>query len=107
MFLEIVTFDLPKGMTRDEMLETARHVTEKWRKVPELVRKSFIYDAETWSGGAIYQWKDRDAPGRWHDDIWRASIRKTFGSEPTVRLVDMPIIVDNELGKVEEYPPEV
>ncbi|WP_172297675.1 monooxygenase [Pseudoruegeria sp. HB172150] len=104
MLIEIVTFDLPETMTRDEMLQTAYSVADKWRKVPELVRKSFYYDGDNHTGGAVYQWKDPDAAEQWHDEAWRASIRRTFGSDPRVRRFDMPLIVDNEMGKTEEYP---
>ncbi|WP_425050946.1 hypothetical protein [Psychromarinibacter sp. S121] len=103
MLMEIVTFDLRPGMTRDEVMEGARKVAPKWRAVPELVRKSFFYDPETNTAGAVYQWSDPAAADRWHDAAWRQSVRDTYGSEPRVQRLQMTLIADNEVGKTEEF----
>ncbi|MDF0601953.1 hypothetical protein P1J78_14510 [Psychromarinibacter sp. C21-152] len=102
--IEIVTFDLRPGTTREEVLAGAHKVADKWRAVPELVRKSFFHDPERGVAGAVYQWADPAAADRWHDAAWRASIVETYGSEPRVERYEMTLIADNELGKTEEYP---
>jgi hypothetical protein len=106
MMIEIVTFALPETMSRDAVLEAYRAVAPKWRQVPELVRKSFIYDGEGRVGGAVYTWSDDgSAAARWHDADWVASVRATYGSEPEIRRFEMPLVADNAAEETVEHPP--
>lgn len=104
MLIEIVTFDIPETMSRAEVMAAYDGVTAKWRGVPELVRKSFIYDEARRIGGAVYQWRDAEAAARWHGPDWQAGVRATYGSEARIERFEMPMIADNELGRTEHYP---
>ncbi|MCK6453376.1 MAG: YdhR family protein [Alphaproteobacteria bacterium] len=95
MITEIVLFDLPKGITRAEMIAQFREAAPRWRQNPDLTRKYMIFDLERGKGGGVYLWNSVAAAKRWHDEAFRQRIRATFGSEPTYQYFDTPVIVDN------------
>lgn len=102
MITEFVLFDVPRGMTREKLMEGIRTVTEKWRAHPDLVRKTFVFDPEASQAGAYYTWKNKEAAVAAHDDAWRESVMRNYGSVPVIRYFDTPAIVDNALGEVIE-----
>jgi hypothetical protein len=90
-----VTFALPKGMTREQLFENYRQTAPKWRDNPDLIRKNYLYDATDRLGGGVYLWKTIASAQRWHDEAWRKKVLALYGSEPTVRYFETPIVVDN------------
>jgi hypothetical protein len=100
MISELVMFALPDGLTRDEVVEGMRDVAPHWRANPDLVRKTFLYDAEAGQAGALYLWPDRQSAERAHDEAWRARIRARYGSDPVIRYFETPLVVDNALGAI-------
>jgi hypothetical protein len=42
MILELVEFNSPKGWTRAQVAEDARHVIDEWKSNPDLLRKHFL-----------------------------------------------------------------
>ena len=104
MITEFVLFNLPAGITRDEVVRGMREVAPKWRANAELIRKTFVYDSEANQTGAFYLWPNRAAAERAHDDAWRRRIRETYGSEPVIRYFDTPMVVDNVSGQTIEPP---
>lgn len=105
MMIEVITFKLPDGMTRDEVIKNYRDTTEKWRAVEELVRKSYLYDAEAGLGGGVYHWRNVAAADRWHGEDWRTFVRDLYGSDPVVRRFEVPIVVDNEQAETIDLTP--
>ena len=103
MIVEYVLFKSPPGKTRDEILADARKTVPKWRANQELVRKHYI-ESEDGYGGAFYIWPSRAAAERGHDPQWRAGVKQRTGSDPVIRYFDLLMIVDNDAGKVTEYP---
>jgi hypothetical protein len=99
---EYVLFDLPSGMSRDEVVAGMREVAPRWRKEANLVRKTFVFDAQARVAGAFYLWTDRASAEAAHDEAWRERIRATYGGEPRVQYFDTPLVVDNALGKIIE-----
>lgn len=102
MITEYVLFDVPPGITRDELVAGMHEVAPRWRAEPELIRKTFVYDAAAGQTGAFYLWKSRAAAVAAHDEAWRARIRSAYGSDPVVRFFDTPLVVDNALGAIIE-----
>lgn len=102
MITEYVLFALPPGISRAEVIAGMREVAPRWRAEPELIRKTFVYDAAANRSGAFYLWKSRQAAEAAHDEAWRARIRSKYGSEPTIQYFDTPLVVDNALGAVLE-----
>ena len=99
MISELVWFDLPAGMHREEVIEGMREVAPIWRANAELIRKTFLYDAENGRTGALYLWKTKAAADAAHDDVWRERVRAKYGSTPTREFFDTPLVVDNALGR--------
>ncbi len=102
MISELVMFDLPAGMTREQVVDGMREVAPSWRRNPDLIRKTFLYDAARSRTGALYLWKNRAAADRAHDDAWRRRVRDRYGSEPVLQYFETPLVVDNALGQTIE-----
>lgn len=100
MITEYVLFRLPAGIHRDEVVAGMHEVAPRWRAEPNLIRKTFVYDAQAGQAGAFYLWTDRASAEAAHDDAWRQRIRDAYGSEPEIRYFDTPLVVDNALGQV-------
>jgi hypothetical protein len=100
MITEIVLFDLPKGMTRAEVERNFRDSIPRWRENPDLLRKNMIYDIEAGKAGGVYTWNSVAEAKRWHGEEFRRRILKLFGSEPTYRYFETPVVVDNAAGEV-------
>jgi len=106
MITEYVLFDVPRSMSRDDVVAGMRAVAPKWRATPDLIRKTFVYDPDNFQTGAFYLWRNKAAAVRAHDDAWRRGVRQTFGSEPVIRYFQTPLVVDNALqATIEEDAP--
>jgi hypothetical protein len=103
MIVEYVLFKSPPGKSREEILADAKLTVPKWRANQELVRKHYI-EKDDGYGGAFYIWPTREAAERGHDAAWRAGVERRTGSTPVIRYFDLLMVVDNETGKVTEYP---
>lgn len=99
---EYVLFDLPAGISRQEVIDGMYEVAPRWQKEPNLIRKTFVLDEKAKQAGAFYLWKDRASAEAAHDEAWRQRVRSAYGSEPQVRYFDTPLVVDNALGKLVE-----
>ncbi|MBE0619853.1 MAG: hypothetical protein IH605_04610 [Burkholderiales bacterium] len=102
MITEYVLFDIPRNMTRDEVVASMRAVAPKWRAAPDLIRKTFVYDAEARQTGAFYLWKNKAAAQAAHGEEWRRGVMQTFGSVPVIRYFETPLVVDNALQETIE-----
>ena len=104
MMIEVITFQLPEGMTRDDVIKNYEDTTDKWRNINELIRKSYIYDGEVRLGSGIYHWKTVAAADQWHDAEWRKFVKELYGSDPVVRRFEVPIVADNKLDHTITFP---
>ena len=104
MILELVEFNSPKGQGRAQVAEDARGVIPKWQANKELLRKHFLLELNGRTGAGVYIWPSLEAAQRAHDEAWRQSIIKRTGAAPTIRYFDLFLLIDNEHGKVTEFP---
>jgi hypothetical protein len=104
MILELVEFNSPKGWLRQQVAEEARHVIPKWQANEELVRKHFALELNGKTGAGVYIWPSVEAAQRAHNEEWRQAVIKRSGSAPTIRYFDLFLLIDNENGKVSEFP---
>ena len=102
MITEYVLFDLPSGMSREEVVAGMHEVAPRWQREPNLIRKTFVFDPQAHQAGAFYLWTDRASAEAAHDEAWRQRILATYKSEPRIRYFDTPLVVDNALGKLVE-----
>lgn len=100
MITEIVTFDLPKGMTRDQIVANFRDSIPRWRDNPDMIRKHMIFDLENGKAGGVYLWHSVADAKRWHDDVFHERIHSLFGSVPSYQYFETPVIVDNSAKQV-------
>jgi len=99
MITEIIIFDIPAGMTRDDVVANYRRSAPKWRANPDLIRKNYLYDAERRRAGGVYLWRSMQAARRARDAAWLDRVRRTYGSEPTVQYFETPLVADNAIGQ--------
>jgi hypothetical protein len=104
MILELVEFNSPKGWSRAQVAEEAKHVVPKWQANKELLRKHFLLELNGKTGAGVYIWPSVTAAQRAHNEEWRQSVIKRCGSAPTIRYFDLMLLVDNESGQVTEFP---
>lgn len=100
MITEIVTFNLPPNMTREQLVANFRQTAPKWHANPDLIRKNYLYDSVNNIGGGVYLWKSLEDAQRWHNDAFRQKVIEVYGREPTIQFYETPIVVDNETGKI-------
>ena len=99
MMNEVITFQLPEGITRNDVIKYYEDTTDKWRNINELIRKSCIYDEEARLGVGIYHSETTAAADQWHDAEWCKFVKELYGSDPVVRRFGVPIVADNELDQ--------
>lgn len=102
MITEIVVFDLPDGMSREDVVANYRRSAPNWRANPDLIRKNYLYDATARKAGGVYLWRSMEAARRARDAAWLERVRRTYGSEPVIQYFTTPLIVDNALGRTLE-----
>ncbi len=102
MIGEFVKYPAPEDASRQEIVEDARGVIEKWSANPELIRKHFLWsDDGQWCCG-FYLWKSREAAEQAHDANWQREVEKRTGQAPSISYFDAFMILDNEAGTVSE-----
>jgi hypothetical protein len=89
----IVMIKTPPSISRRQIDEAMQDAIPLYQKIPGLVRKYFIVNADSFGG--MYLWKDKAAADAWYDDGWRARVKAQFGTDPTLIFFDSPVQVDN------------
>jgi hypothetical protein len=100
MITEIVTFKLPEGTTREEVLSTYETTAPTWSANPDLIRKNYLFNAERAIAGGVYLWKDKTDAEKWHGKEFREKVKQLYGAEPESMFFETPIVVDNVAGKI-------
>jgi hypothetical protein len=99
MITEIITFAVPEGMTRDDVVANFRRSAPTWRANPDLIRKNYLFDAETRRAGGVYLWRSMEAARRARGAVWLERVRRAYGSEPSVQYFETPLVADNAIGQ--------
>ena len=99
MITEIIIFDIPDGMTREEVLANYRRSAPEWRANPDQIRKNYLFDSDKRRAGGVYLWRSMDAARRARDAVWLDRVRRTYGIEPTVQYFETPLVADNAIGQ--------
>lgn len=107
MITEIITFGIPDGMTREQVVANYRRSASSWRANPDLIRKSYLYDAESRRAGGVYLWRTMDAARRARNEAWLERVRTTYGGEPVMQYFETPLVADNALGETIDEGTEV
>jgi len=100
MITAIVTAQLLAGMTREQYLEHAQRIAPRFQAIPGLIRKQFLFSAETGTAGGVYLWESREAAEACYRGVWRENFRNAFGVDPAIAYFDSPVVVDNAAREV-------
>jgi hypothetical protein len=100
MITAIVRFKLPANIDAAKASELFRGSAPKYQGLKGLVRKYYLFDAESRTGGGCYLWESREAAERVYNAEWRKMIADRYGSAPEISFFETPVIVDNSQGKV-------
>lgn len=95
MITVMVTFQLPKAMTRDEARKIFLSTASKYQAVPGLIRKYYVLSQDGKMAGGIYLWNSKAEAEALYTESWRAFVREKYGCEPSVVYMDSPVVVDN------------
>ncbi len=101
MIVTIVRFKLPAGTTRDKAVTLFKQTAPRYRALPGLVRKYYLWNADGTAGGC-YLWQTRQQAEQLFTAEWRAYVAERYGAEPAVDYFEAPVIIDNLEGKIAE-----
>ena len=99
MITAIVPFKLPADIDAAKAAELFRGSAPKYQALKGLVRKYYLFDAESRTGGGCYLWESREAAERVYNAEWRKMIADRYGAAPEISFYETPVIVDNSQGK--------
>lgn len=100
MITAIVRFKLPSDVTREKAKVLFEGSAPKYQNLAGLVRKYYLFDTATSTGGGVYLWESRDAAERVYTPEWKRMIADRYGTEPDIQFFDSPVIVDNATREV-------
>jgi hypothetical protein len=100
MITAIVRFKLPANIDAAKAAELFQGSAPKYQGLKGLVRKYYLYDAGSRTGGGCYLWESREAADRVYTAEWRKMITERYGSAPEISFFETPVIVDNNIGKI-------
>ena len=102
MITAVVTAPIPEGFTDEKYAENVRKIADRFRTIPGLVRKNFLFSAEQGIAGGVYLWESREAAEACYAEggRWREAFTSTFGAPPKIAFFDTPVVVDNVVGEI-------
>lgn len=101
MILAIVTFKLPKPWTVAEAATVFRSTAPKYLGKAGLVRKHYFVTESGDRAGGVYQWESKAAAEACYTADWKAMVTAKYGSPPDIVFMEIPVTVDNVVGKIE------
>lgn len=95
MITAIVRFNLPDTMTLADAEKIFRGSAPKYEGLGGLVRKYYIFDEASHTGGGVYLWESREAAEKVYNADWIKTVTDRYGAPPDIDLFESPVIVDN------------
>lgn len=95
MVVAIVTFQMPRATTAEEMAAAFQAAVPMFQSVAGLVTKYFYVSEDGRRAGGIYVWESRADADRLYNGGWRPFVEKKFGSPPSIDFLNSPVMVDN------------
>jgi len=103
VIVELVTFRATPGADWDAILAEARATIPRWRANTQLARKHYLLSEDGAESAGLYIWPTREAAEAAHDAAWRAAVAQRTGAPPTIRYLNLQMLLDNEAGAVTEW----
>ena len=91
----VTRFQLPAGVTADQIRAAFDEAAPRFRNVPGLVRKQFLRSKDCRAAGGVYLWNDERAARAFMNERVAPMIREKFHVDPTIEFYDSPVIVEN------------
>jgi hypothetical protein len=91
----VTRFQLPAGVTADQIRAAFAEAAPGFRGVPGLVRKQFLRSKDCRTAGGVYLWNDEAAARAFMNERVAPMIREKFHVDPTMEFYDSPVIVEN------------
>ena len=98
--IAIVTFQMPKPTTAEEMSAGFQAAVPMFQSVAGLLTKYFYVSEDGRRAGGVYVWASRADADRLYNGEWRPFVEKKFGSPPSIDFLDSPVMIDNRDGTV-------
>ena len=95
MLVTIVTFQLAKASTPEEMTATFQSTAPKYQGVPGLLRKNYFVSEDGRRAGGIYVWASRADADRLYTPEWKKFVESKYGAPPQIEYLHSPVMVDN------------
>jgi len=100
MIIAIVTFNLPKPVTLDEITAAFRSTAPKYLNLPGLLRKNYFVSEDGTRAGGVYVWESRSRAEQVYSGEWKAMVKEKYGTDPQIVYLDSPVMVDNASGTI-------
>ena len=102
MITAVVTFKVPKEMTRDKALELFKSRAPIFQNIPGLISEQFLFDADRNVAGGVSLWESRAVADACYQGPWKDGIRKLALSEPEIAWFDSPVVINNETRQAQD-----
>ncbi|HZL38978.1 MAG TPA: YdhR family protein [Pseudolabrys sp.] len=100
MIITIVTFNLAKPTTLEDITKVFQGTAPKYRGVPGMIRKNYWMSEDGRRAGGIYLWASRADADRMFTPEWEKFGVAKYGSSATVEYLHAPVMVDNREGTI-------
>lgn len=99
MITVVVEFKLPESVACDHIKEMFSNIAAMYYDIPGLIRKYFLLSEDGKTVGGVYLWQSRKDAECFYTENFKLSIVEHFGSEPSIKYFETPVIVDNLMGE--------
>src|SRR6476660_7226651 len=100
MIVAIVSFQMPRATTPEDMSGPFKAAVPLFQKVPGLLQKYFYVSDDGRRAGGICVWASRADADPLYGGGWRARVGAKFGGPPTLDYLTSSVIIDNRAGAV-------
>ena len=104
MITVIVEFKLPQAISSQQAREIFLSTAPKYQGLPGLIRKYYFLVPDGTTAGGVYLWQSSEDADRLYTDEWRAFVRGKYGSEPVLKYLETPVVVDNLSNEIISTP---
>ena len=91
----VTRFQLPAGVTAEQIRAAFDEAAPGFHDVPGLVRKHFLCSKDYGTAGGVYLWNDERAARAFMHERVAPMIREQFHVDPTIEFYDSPVIVEH------------
>ena len=100
MITAVVQFKLTDGTSLEDATAIFQSTAPRYLGMTGLMRKYYLFNPETGTGGGCYLFETRAAAEAVFNDAWRALIKDKYGAEPGIHYFETPVVVDNVSNEI-------